>query len=155
VTASHALTLLGSAAAAVAGMGADAARSAVVFLDPVTGGQAGKSMPLHGSRRAATPCGAHDVHCLHIGKDFAFGPNGPDLGVARGSQPEFTYMALGLAIRLGRQCFTGRRSRAAPLGFEIRRNVATLRPSRLPPGLVLVSELDRIVSVPITIADQE
>src|SRR4051794_26705951 len=54
VAAGHALALLGAAAAAVAGVRADAARGAVVLLDAVAGRQAGEAVPLHGAAGAAT-----------------------------------------------------------------------------------------------------
>src|SRR5712691_7120855 len=62
VSSGHSLASLRPAAAAVAGVGADAAGRAVVFLDAVAGGQTGEPVTFHAAGGAATLARAGHVY---------------------------------------------------------------------------------------------
>src|SRR5439155_19328409 len=79
VTPGHAFAALGAAATTIAGVRADTAGGAVVFLDAVAGGQTGEVVPLHGAGRAAALGGAGHVHCGHAVEHLPGGHDRPDL----------------------------------------------------------------------------
>src|SRR5262249_58929507 len=97
----------GPAAAAVAGVGGDAAVLAEAFLDTVAVAQAGEVMPLDHARCAAALGGAGDIDALDILEHVRGVENRADLDVARLVEPEFRDVALRLGFGLRRQLDTG------------------------------------------------
>ena len=103
VSSSRFMAELRPAAAAVAGMRADAAGRAVMLLDAVAGGQAGKVVPFHRAGGSAPFAGADHVDRLDVLEHVGRSQDSADLGVRRLSQTELPDKPLRLAIRLFRQ----------------------------------------------------
>src|SRR5581483_11850731 len=153
VAAGHADALLGAAAAAVAGVGAEATVLPRALLDAVAQAQALEAVPLHRAGEAAALARADHIDARHVLEDVGGGQDGADGLVGRAVEAELADVALRLDVGLGQDLDAGLLHPLAALGAEVGGDVAALRPDRLAARLVEEADLHRGVAVALRRAD--
>src|SRR5262245_30735982 len=110
------VALLGTAAAAVAGHGADRAAGAVHLLGAVGGGQALEVMTLHDAGEAAALGGADDIDAWNVLEDVGGAQDRANGGLGRAVEAELANEALRLGVGLGQKFLARLAARLAALG---------------------------------------
>ena len=151
IASGHAFTAFGSAAAAIAGVRADAAGRTMMFLDAVAGRQTSEVMAFHGARRAAAFRCAGDIDCLHILEHFVGLEKAPTRN-RRLSRRNSRMCCCGSQSALGGSCTPALARCGASLRPQRVRDVAAFGRMALR-RLIEIAQLNGMIAVAFLVAD--